>query len=120
MGHVTKEYPNKQMVTLIEDTTPVYDTDNEEEAIELEDEVVYDDHGDALITQRVLNVAMSQTTDDVSWLRNNIFQTKCTTRGKVLVYLLMGATVKTWLQQAWLRNWVSMSKTIRNRTKLHA
>ncbi|GJW06310.1 hypothetical protein Tco_1568733 [Tanacetum coccineum] len=33
--------------------------------------------------RRVLNVAVSKSVDDNSWLRNNIFRTKCTSKGKI-------------------------------------
>ncbi|GJZ92201.1 reverse transcriptase domain-containing protein [Tanacetum coccineum] len=47
------------------------------------DELVYPDRGEALVIQRVLNVAVSKSIDDNSWLRNNIFRTKCTSKGKI-------------------------------------
>lgn len=73
LGHLARECPNKQLVTFVEETTPVYDSANDEEGTsDGEVEVAYADHGDTLITQRVLNVAVSQTVDDSSWLRNNI------------------------------------------------
>lgn len=43
---------------------------------------MYADHGETLITQRVLNVTAAPTTDDNSGLRNNIFHTKYTAKGK--------------------------------------
>ena len=66
-----------------EETDPVYDTDGEECAQDDHEEVLYPDQGEALVIQRVLNVAISKSIDDDSWLRNNIFRTKCTVKGKV-------------------------------------
>ncbi|GJX22000.1 hypothetical protein Tco_0226445 [Tanacetum coccineum] len=39
------------------------------------DELVYPDRGEVLVIQRVLNVAVSKSVDDNSWIRNNIFRT---------------------------------------------
>ena len=50
MGHLARECPNKQLVSLVEETTPIYDTYDEEELNDEEDEVVYPDCGEALIT----------------------------------------------------------------------
>nr|GFB00750.1 reverse transcriptase domain-containing protein [Tanacetum cinerariifolium] len=44
--------------------------------------------GEALVTQRVLNVDVAEIGDDTSWLRNNIFRTKCTTKGKVCTVII--------------------------------
>nr|GEV59163.1 reverse transcriptase domain-containing protein [Tanacetum cinerariifolium] len=92
LGHVAKECPNKQMVTIMDDTTPVYDTENDEDVVQDIDELVYADQGEALVTQRVLNVAVAETGDDTSWLRNNIFRTKCTTKGKVCTVIIDGGS----------------------------
>ncbi|GJS97464.1 RNA-directed DNA polymerase [Tanacetum coccineum] len=62
---------------------PIYHTDAAPELDKPGDELVYPDRGEALIIQRVLNVAVSKSVDDNSWLRNNIFRTKCTSKGKV-------------------------------------
>nr|GEW05586.1 hypothetical protein [Tanacetum cinerariifolium] len=56
------------------------------------DELVYADQGEALVTQRVLNVDVAETDDDMSWLRNNIFRTKCTTKGKVCSVIIDGGS----------------------------
>nr|GEU85613.1 ribonuclease H-like domain, reverse transcriptase, RNA-dependent DNA polymerase [Tanacetum cinerariifolium] len=64
-------------------TDPIYDTDATPELDELGDELVYPDHREALVIQRVLNVDVSKSVDDNSWHRNNIFRTKCTSKGKV-------------------------------------
>lgn len=49
IGHLARECPNKQLVKLVEDPTLIYDTDNEEEIVENDSEVVYVDHGEALV-----------------------------------------------------------------------
>nr|GEZ87138.1 RNA-directed DNA polymerase [Tanacetum cinerariifolium] len=92
LGHVARECPNKQLVTIVDDTTPVYDTENDEDVVQDINELVYADQGEALVTQRVLNVAVTDTGDDTSWLRNNIFRTKCTTKGKVCTVIIDGGS----------------------------
>ncbi|GJS67315.1 hypothetical protein Tco_0681879 [Tanacetum coccineum] len=47
---------------------------------------------EALVIQRVLNVAVSKSVDDNSWLRNNIFRTKCTSKGKVCDMIIDGGS----------------------------
>ncbi|GKE93044.1 reverse transcriptase domain-containing protein, partial [Tanacetum coccineum] len=56
------------------------------------DELVYPDRGEALVIQRVLNVVVSKSVDDNSWLRNNIFRTKCTSKGKVYDMIIDGGS----------------------------
>ncbi|GJU40919.1 reverse transcriptase domain-containing protein [Tanacetum coccineum] len=41
---------------------------------------------------RVLNVAVSKSVDDASWLRNNIFRTKCTSKGKLCDMIIDGGS----------------------------
>nr|GEZ67074.1 reverse transcriptase domain-containing protein [Tanacetum cinerariifolium] len=82
LGHVARECINKQLVIVVDDTTPVYDTENDEDVVQDIDKLVYADQGEALVTQ--------QTSDDTSWLRNNIFRTKCTTKGKVCIVIIDG------------------------------
>nr|GEY01134.1 putative reverse transcriptase domain-containing protein [Tanacetum cinerariifolium] len=48
--------------------------------------------GEALVTKRVLNVDVAEIGDDTSWLRNNIFRTKCTTKGKVCIVIIDGGS----------------------------
>nr|GEU80254.1 hypothetical protein [Tanacetum cinerariifolium] len=61
----------------------IYDIDAEPELHEPSDELEYLDRGEALVIQRVLNMAISKSVDDNSWLRNNIFRTKCTSMRKI-------------------------------------
>nr|GEV31954.1 reverse transcriptase domain-containing protein [Tanacetum cinerariifolium] len=56
------------------------------------DELMYADQGEALVTQLVLNVAVAETGDDTSWLQNNIFRTKCTTKGKLCTVIIDGGS----------------------------
>nr|GEV19578.1 Ty3/gypsy retrotransposon protein [Tanacetum cinerariifolium] len=50
---------------------------------ELGDELVYPDHGEALVIQRLINVIDSKLVDDNSRLHNNIFRTKYTFKRKI-------------------------------------
>nr|GEX21345.1 putative reverse transcriptase domain, ribonuclease H-like domain, aspartic peptidase domain protein [Tanacetum cinerariifolium] len=59
---------------------------------ELGDKLVYPDRGEALVIQRVLNVAVSKSVDDNSWLRNNIFRTMCTSKGKKFYIIIDGGS----------------------------
>nr|GEZ41482.1 RNA-directed DNA polymerase [Tanacetum cinerariifolium] len=52
------------------------------------DKLMYADQEEALVTQLVLNVAVAETGDDTSWLRNNIFRSKCTTKGKLCTVII--------------------------------
>nr|GEZ10915.1 reverse transcriptase domain-containing protein [Tanacetum cinerariifolium] len=77
LGHFARDCSNLKTLAFVpHDASPIYDTDAEPEIDEPGDELVYPDHGEALVIQRVLNVAVSKSVDDNSWLRNNIFITK--------------------------------------------
>ncbi|GKC31597.1 RNA-directed DNA polymerase [Tanacetum coccineum] len=54
----------------------IYDTEAEPELDKPGDVLVHPDRREALVIQRFLNVAVSKSVDDNSWLRNNIFRTK--------------------------------------------
>ncbi|GKA45621.1 retrovirus-related pol polyprotein from transposon TNT 1-94 [Tanacetum coccineum] len=83
LGHYACDYLNLKTLAFVpDDAGPIYDTDAEPELDEPGDELVYPDCGEALVIQRVLNAAVSISIDDNSWLRNNIFRTKCTSAGK--------------------------------------
>ncbi|GJV25675.1 reverse transcriptase domain-containing protein [Tanacetum coccineum] len=56
------------------------------------DELVYPDRVEALVIQRVLNVAISNSVDDNSWLHNNIFRTKYTSKGKIYDMIIDGGS----------------------------
>lgn len=55
-----------------EETTQKYDSDRHEVAYE-EAEVVQAEHRESLVIQRVLNVVVSKSLDDDSWLRKEKF-----------------------------------------------
>lgn len=66
-GHYARYCPNQKTVTFVEEEVEtVYVTDEEEDELDNNEEVVYDYHGEALMIQRVLNVANSKTADDNS------------------------------------------------------
>nr|GFB53155.1 reverse transcriptase domain-containing protein [Tanacetum cinerariifolium] len=88
-----RECLNKQIETLVEETTHIYKINNEEEEDGNKDKVVYADLREALVTQRVLYVAVSKP-DDASWLQNNIFRTKCTSKWKVCSVIINGRSCK--------------------------
>ncbi|GJS41155.1 RNA-directed DNA polymerase [Tanacetum coccineum] len=84
LGRYARNCPNLKTLAFVpNDAGPIYGTDAEPEVDEPCDELVYLDRGEALVIQRVLNVAVSKSVDDNSWLRNNIFRTKCTSKGKI-------------------------------------
>ena len=80
------------MVTLTEETPPVYDTETDQPEAE-QAEVIHPDRGEFLIAQRILSAApAARTGDDTLWLRNNIFRTRCTTKGKVCTVIIDGGS----------------------------
>ncbi|GKE11219.1 reverse transcriptase domain-containing protein, partial [Tanacetum coccineum] len=80
----------KTLAFVPDDTCPIYDTDAEPELDEPGDKLVYPDRGEALVIQIVLNVVVSKSVDDNSWLRNNIFRTKYTSKGKFFDMIIDG------------------------------
>ncbi|KAJ0550590.1 putative nucleotidyltransferase, Ribonuclease H [Helianthus annuus] len=92
IGHLRRECPNRQIVALTDETVPVYDTDNE--TTEEPTEMLYPDRGEALIIQRALSATVDKPEDDNAWLRNNIFRTKCTSKGKVCTLIIDGGSCK--------------------------
>ncbi|XP_061364670.1 uncharacterized protein LOC133308096 [Gastrolobium bilobum] len=94
IGHFAADCPNKQIVTFAEapifDEEPIYDNVDEQEEAESEEVgIVYADTGESLVVRRVLNVDM---VNDETWLRHNIFHTKCTSRGKVCSVIIDGGS----------------------------
>ncbi|GJY15576.1 putative CCCH-type zinc finger family protein [Tanacetum coccineum] len=93
IGHYARDCPNLKTLAFVpDDAGPIYDTDAEPELDEPGDELVYPDRGEALVIQRFLNVAVSKSIDDNSWLRNNIFRTKCTSKGKICDMIIDGGS----------------------------
>ncbi|GJX10699.1 reverse transcriptase domain-containing protein, partial [Tanacetum coccineum] len=93
LGHYACDCPNLKTLAFVpDDADPIYDTDVIPEVDEPGDELVYPGRGEALVIQRVLNVAVSKSVDDNSWLRNNIFRTKCTSKGKICDMIIDGGS----------------------------
>ncbi|GKB51965.1 putative CCCH-type zinc finger family protein [Tanacetum coccineum] len=93
LGHYERDCPNMKTLAFVpDDADPIYHTDATPKLDEPGDELVYPDRGEALVIQRVLNVAVSKSVDDNSWLRNNIFRTKCTSKGKVCDMIIDGGS----------------------------
>ncbi|XP_021991808.1 uncharacterized protein LOC110888596 [Helianthus annuus] len=90
LGHFARECANTQLVTLTEDSPPVYDTEEDQDGNE--PEIIYPDRGEALIAQRILSVTPDKTVNDTLWLRNNIFRTRCTAKGKVCTVIIDGGS----------------------------
>nr|GEZ38621.1 hypothetical protein [Tanacetum cinerariifolium] len=93
IGYYACDRPNLKTLAFIpDDADPIYDTDASPKLAEPGDEFVY--RGEALVIQIVLNVDVSKSVDDNSWLRNNIFRTKCTSKGKVCDMIIDGGSCK--------------------------
>ncbi|GJQ95932.1 transposon ty3-I gag-pol polyprotein [Tanacetum coccineum] len=93
LGHYARDCPNPKILAFVtDDADLIYDTDAEPEVDKPGDELVYPDHGKVLVIQRVLNVAISKSVDDTSWLRNYIFRTKCTSKGKICDMIIDGGS----------------------------
>ncbi|GKC59965.1 reverse transcriptase domain-containing protein [Tanacetum coccineum] len=93
LGHYAHDCPNLKTLAFVpDDAGPIYDTDAEPEVDEPGDELVYPDRGEALVIQRVLNMVVLKSVDDNSWLRNNIFITKCTSKGKIYDMIIDGGS----------------------------
>ncbi|GKA08213.1 RNA-directed DNA polymerase [Tanacetum coccineum] len=90
-GYYARDCPNLKTLAFVpDDVGPIYDTDAEPEVDKPGDELVYPDREEALVIHRVLNVAVSKSVDDNSWLHNNIFRTKCTSKGKIYDMIIDG------------------------------
>ncbi|GJW02979.1 RNA-directed DNA polymerase [Tanacetum coccineum] len=93
LGHYARDCPNpKTLAFILDDTNPIYDTEAEPELDEPGDELVYPNRREALIIQRVLNVAVSKSVDDNLWLRNNIFRANCTSKRKICDMIIDGGS----------------------------
>nr|GEW32866.1 retrotransposable element Tf2 [Tanacetum cinerariifolium] len=93
LGHYACDCSNLKTLAFVpDDAGLIYDTDAEPELDEPGDELVYPDRREALVIQRVLNVAISKSIDDNLWLRNNIFRTKCTSKWKICDMIMDRAT----------------------------
>ncbi|GJS82123.1 reverse transcriptase domain-containing protein [Tanacetum coccineum] len=84
LGHYSRECPNQRTVSLVEEESEViYYTDGNDVDESPKYKLLHLDQGESLVIQRVLSVATSKSIDDNSMRRNNIFRTKCTSKGKV-------------------------------------
>ncbi|XP_017982330.1 PREDICTED: uncharacterized protein LOC108663252 [Theobroma cacao] len=85
-GHIASDCPNRKIISLVEEEVMeeprLEKVDDELEIFNNKEiEEVSADHGEALVVRRNLNTTMM--TEDESWLRHNIFYTRCTSQGKV-------------------------------------
>lgn len=87
LGHLKRDCPNKQVLAFVDDADPVYDTEDDGES-----QVLYPDQGELLVSCRLLNTGVAGPDDDTTWLRNNIFRTKCTAKGKVCTVIIDGGS----------------------------
>ncbi|GJW54282.1 putative reverse transcriptase domain-containing protein [Tanacetum coccineum] len=93
LGHYARDFPNLKTLAFVpDDASLIYDTEAEPELDKPGDELVYPDRGEALVIKRVLNVVVSKSVDDNSWLRNNIFRTKCTSKRKICDMIIDGGS----------------------------
>ncbi|XP_076897913.1 uncharacterized protein LOC143551338 [Bidens hawaiensis] len=91
LGHLKRDCPNKQVVALIDDPKPVYDSKPEVDNLDTT-HLVLPDTGEALVIQRVLNTVVADPSNDTSWLCNTIFRTMCTAKGKVCTVIIDGGS----------------------------
>nr|GEX82687.1 hypothetical protein [Tanacetum cinerariifolium] len=93
LGYFARDCPNLKILAFVpDDAGLIYDTDAEPEVDEPGDEFVYPDRGEALVIQNVVNVDASKYVDDNLWLRNNIYRTKCTSKGKFCDMIIDGGS----------------------------
>ena len=67
-------------MTIIEEVIEEGEVELNKEEGSMEEITEYANEGEALVTHRCLNVIQE---NEESWLRDNIFQTRCTSQGKV-------------------------------------
>nr|GEZ67806.1 reverse transcriptase domain-containing protein [Tanacetum cinerariifolium] len=106
LGHYARNCSNLRTLAFVpDDTCLIYDTNAEPKVDKPGDELVYPDHGEALVIQRVLKVAVPKSVDDNLWLRNNIFRTKCTSKGKINDMITDGAFSigKSYKDEVWCK-----------------
>ncbi|GAV59614.1 zf-CCHC domain-containing protein/Asp_protease_2 domain-containing protein, partial [Cephalotus follicularis] len=93
LGHFAVDCPNQSIITLVvEESEPKFDESDEKQSELSENgEIIYAGQGESLVLHRILNVAVS---DEDQWLRNNIFHTKCTSKGKTCNVIIDGGSCK--------------------------
>ncbi|GJZ12882.1 RNA-directed DNA polymerase [Tanacetum coccineum] len=92
LGHFANDCPNKKMVTFVEeDDGPVFDEydDEHEKMTSDQEEITYADTGELLVIKRTMSAVVKQ---DESWLRHNIFHTRCTCEGKICNVIIDGGS----------------------------
>ncbi|GJZ73587.1 reverse transcriptase domain-containing protein [Tanacetum coccineum] len=83
----------QKIISFVEEESKViYDTDGNDVDESPEFKLLRPDLGESLVIHRVLSVAPSKSIDDDSWRRNNIFRTKCTSKGKVCNMIIDGGS----------------------------
>nr|GEX07664.1 hypothetical protein [Tanacetum cinerariifolium] len=87
ISHLKRDCLNKQVLTLIDEADPLYDTEDE-----VETEVFYPDRGELLVTRRLLNIVVLDQDNDTTWFQTNIFRTQCTTKGKICTVIIDGGS----------------------------
>ncbi|GKA11245.1 reverse transcriptase domain-containing protein [Tanacetum coccineum] len=93
LGYFAADCPNRQIVTILEeDFGPVFDEcgDEVEENVFDQEKITYADSGEALVVRRTLSTLVAN--EDESWLRHNIFHTKCTCKSKVCNVIIDGGS----------------------------
>ncbi|GKA37500.1 reverse transcriptase domain-containing protein [Tanacetum coccineum] len=93
LGYYACDCPNLKILAFVPDEAGlIYDTDAEPKVDEPGDELVYPYREEALVVRRVLNVAVSKSVNDNSWLCNKFFKTKCTSKGKIYDMIIDGGS----------------------------
>nr|GEW83634.1 hypothetical protein [Tanacetum cinerariifolium] len=73
LGHYARDCPNLKTLAFVrDDAYPIYNTNAELELDEPGEELVYPDHGEELVIQRVLNMAVSKSIDDSSFKKDGV------------------------------------------------
>ncbi|GKA38462.1 gag-pol polyprotein [Tanacetum coccineum] len=92
LGYIATDCPNQKIITIIEeDNGPIFDEYEDDTYRQHSDqaEIMYVDCGEALVVRRNLSMV---TEDNESWLRHNIFHTRCTCLGKVCNVIINGGS----------------------------
>ncbi|GAV76747.1 hypothetical protein CFOL_v3_20220, partial [Cephalotus follicularis] len=86
VGHLAVDFPNRNILSFIEEEgDPKYESYDESN----EDEIIYEDQGQSLVVCHMLSIA---ATNEDHCLRNNIFQMKCMSKGKVCDVIVDGGS----------------------------
>ena len=78
--HIAYDCPNRRVVTIRKEVIEEKDEEVNQEGGEIEEFTEYADEEEDLVIRRSLNVIQE---NEEAWLRDNIFQTKCTSHGKL-------------------------------------